>query len=421
MQAIRTDPSENKESKHKDEGERSTQSAKSFIQEDETILNPFGSVFQPALTTFQNVSAQYTRDIQGLQDLPNEFEEVNRYFPLAEGALRRASLARTWDELAMQDINFLATSIGKGADILHNIFINIDKKIKQNSDHKSVSDCYHDTLMEMGESCYVEAVMLGILKDLDVLFTYKKLDSYKDTIASELRVAIKRLSKEQSSVPVADSNAIETSFSHDAHGDQNVTTGPYEGSKGSTNSEIRNFLTRFRFKKKRRAPDLERNQQGQELHEGKNTNKPLDGNDGSYEGIKRYKVPLLTENTPIHELWRVAYEKLQEEDGELIKNYETELTKSVAASLVQIVPVKANNRDEIEAILRIKMDEINKNMSSSAFKARAGDFMQLFVKVVDSANDYISDAASANSYTSIAWTGVSLVLPVSDDQISMVN
>ncbi|KAM0452466.1 hypothetical protein ACHAPV_009500 [Trichoderma viride] len=117
----------------------------------------------------------------------------------------------------------------------------------------------------------------------------------------------------------------------------------------------------------------------------------------------------------------MAYEKLQEEDGALIKSYETGLNKSVAPSLVQIVPVKANKRDEMEAILRIKMDDINKNMSSPAFKARVGDFMQLFVKVVDSANDYISDAASANPYTSIAWTGVSLVLPVSYDQISMVN
>lgn len=118
----------------------------------------------------------------------------------------------------------------------------------------------------------------------------------------------------------------------------------------------------------------------------------------------------MTENTPIRELWKVAYEKLQEEDGALIKNYEAKLQKSVVASLMQNLPFKAHMRDQMEAILRMKMEEINKDASSLA---RVDDFTQLFLKVVDSANDYISDAASANSYTSIAWTGVSLVLPVS--------
>ncbi|KAK4077056.1 uncharacterized protein Triagg1_4023 [Trichoderma aggressivum f. europaeum] len=165
----------------------------------------------------------------------------------------------------------------------------------------------------------------------------------------------------------------------------------------------------FRFKNKTGVPDTRHTQQSQKLHEGTDTNTTPEGNDEANEGTERSSTPLFTENTPIRELWIVAYERLRDEDGELIKNYEIELKKSVPASLGQMIPIRANKRDEVEAILRIKMEEINKNASSLA---RVDDFTQLFFKVVDSANDYIRGAASANPYTSIAWIGVSFVLPL---------
>lgn len=170
------------------------------------------------------------------------------------------------------------------------------------------------------------------------------------------------------------------------------------------------ILSRFRSKNKPGVPDPKNAQQNQALQEESGTNTSLGGNDGSNEDAKKSSTTLLTENTPIRELWKVAYEKLQEEDGALIKKYESKLQTSVVASLMQHLPFKANMGDQMEAILRIKMDENNKNASSLA---TVDEFAQLFLKVVDSANDYISNAASANPYTSIAWTGVSLVLPVS--------
>lgn len=179
---------------------------------------------------------------------------------------------------------------------------------------------------------------------------------------------------------------------------------------------MRRLRELFRSKSKTGVPDTRNTQQNQKLHKGTDTNEPLAGSDKSNEGTERSSTPLLTEHTPIRELWTLAYEKLRDEDGELIKNYETELKKSVPASLAQMIPIKANKRDAMEAILRIKMDKINQDVSSPQFKAKMGDFVELFSKVLDSANDYISNAASANPYTSIAWTGVSLLLPVSQDQ-----
>ncbi|KAL7894282.1 ankyrin repeat-containing domain protein, partial [Trichoderma sp. TUCIM 5745] len=175
---------------------------------------------------------------------------------------------------------------------------------------------------------------------------------------------------------------------------------------------MKKILSRLESKKKTIGLHSKDAQQSQQLQETVDTNKLLDGKAGPVEGTKRSNTPALTENTPIRELWGVAYERLREDDGELIKKYETELKKSVAACLVQMAPAKPNQRDEMEAVLRAKMDEINKNISSPKFVARAGEFAQLFLKLVVSAKDYIGDAASTNPYTSIAWAGVSLLLPL---------
>lgn len=176
---------------------------------------------------------------------------------------------------------------------------------------------------------------------------------------------------------------------------------------------MKKLLSRLGSKKKTIALHSKNVQQHQQLQEKVDTNKLLDGKDEPDEGTKRSNTPALTENTPIREVWRVAYEKLREDDGELIKNYEAELTKSVAIGLVQMLPSKANHRDKMEAILRVKMDEINKAVSSTTLVARAGEFAQLFLKLAVSAKDYIGEAASTSPYTSIAWAGVSLLLPVS--------
>lgn len=182
---------------------------------------------------------------------------------------------------------------------------------------------------------------------------------------------------------------------------------------------MKRLRSRFRSKFRTGVSESTNVQQSQEFQKKTDTNKLVEGNDESNEGTKRLHPPVLTENTPIREIWKVAYEKLQEEDGELIKNYETRLKNNVAVSLVQMPPSKADQRDEMNAILKTKMDEINKNVSSPTFVARAGEFAQLFLKVVVSAKDYIGEAASTSPYTSIAWAGVSLILPVSKDQMSL--
>lgn len=122
------------------------------------------------------------------------------------------------------------------------------------------------------------------------------------------------------------------------------------------------------------------------------------------------------ENIPIRELWNVAYENLREEDNALIAAYETKLQGSVVAGLGETLKQTTNIRERMSAILQSKMNEVNKNiiklkLGSTEVKMR--DAAQLVLDVVGSANSYITQAVSANPYASIAWAGVSFLLPVS--------
>lgn len=132
---------------------------------------------------------------------------------------------------------------------------------------------------------------------------------------------------------------------------------------------------------------------------------------------ENHKRPLdVTSTTPIRELWTVAYEKLREEDSALITDYEAKLRGNIAAGLRDSMGLKPNVREQMRAILESKMEEVNKdawkfNWGNSEVKVK--DVAQVVVGIVGSVNDYIKDATSTNPYASIAWTGISFLLPVS--------
>ncbi|KAL6823367.1 ankyrin repeat-containing domain protein [Trichoderma camerunense] len=121
------------------------------------------------------------------------------------------------------------------------------------------------------------------------------------------------------------------------------------------------------------------------------------------------------DNTPIRELWNVAYEKLREEEGALVAAYETKLQGSVVAGLGEALKLKSNTRERMWTILQSKMKEINKittkfNVGSTEVNMR--DVTQVVLNVMGAANSYISQAVSANPSASIAWAGVSFLLPL---------
>ena len=122
---------------------------------------------------------------------------------------------------------------------------------------------------------------------------------------------------------------------------------------------------------------------------------------------------------PISELWDIAFDELGEENGELIQQYKTDLSRP--GSLMEalgstIVGAKANRRELMDAILKRKVEEVQRD----AWKLKFGSSSEVPVKdlaepvlsMVGWANDYITEAASGNAYASMAWFGVSLLLPV---------
>ncbi|KAK5989674.1 Ankyrin-3-like protein [Cladobotryum mycophilum] len=166
----------------------------------------------------------------------------------------------------------------------------------------------------------------------------------------------------------------------------------------------------------------------QKLQEGTGSNTLLRNNDGSNvapvdptETIERPKssplenlTPTLKE-TPIQELWNVAYEKLRLEDGALIEEYESKLQGNLFAGLSQTIGLKTNTRDRMHAILLSKMDEVNKNIWKLRFggsEVPVRDLVQPVLAVVNCANEYINSALKANPYASMAWAGISLLLPL---------
>ncbi|KAL8285848.1 hypothetical protein RB597_002768 [Gaeumannomyces tritici] len=118
---------------------------------------------------------------------------------------------------------------------------------------------------------------------------------------------------------------------------------------------------------------------------------------------------------PIRELWNTAYEKLREEDADLITDYEARLCGSLTAGFDSILGPKANRRDRMAAILKYKMDEVNRDVWKLKFgssEVQVKEVVGPVLSIVNSANEYITDATSSNPYLSIAWAGVSLLLPL---------
>ncbi len=121
-------------------------------------------------------------------------------------------------------------------------------------------------------------------------------------------------------------------------------------------------------------------------------------------------------DVPIRELWNVAYEKLKEEDGELVRQYEEDLLSgSVAVALRSTIEAGVSRREQMDTILRRKMDEVNRDTWKLKFgnsEVPVRDVAEPVLGVVSWANDYVANAVSGNPYASIAWSGVSLLLPV---------
>jgi hypothetical protein len=127
-------------------------------------------------------------------------------------------------------------------------------------------------------------------------------------------------------------------------------------------------------------------------------------------------------DVPIRELWNSAYEKLRAEEEALVRDYEAKLSGDLGAGLGSMLGATAmRKREQLDAILQRKMDEINRETWKLRFGSNeylVKDLAEPALGAINRVNEYISGALASNPYASIAWTGVSMLLPVSRTALS---
>jgi hypothetical protein len=136
---------------------------------------------------------------------------------------------------------------------------------------------------------------------------------------------------------------------------------------------------------------------------------------------------------PISELWNEAWDELQIKEPTLFKEYEEHVDKAVSHSPKSHSVMAAMTATHSSAtafsglgklqraeVMKALLEERIEELKSEQWKIKFGenefavkDMVGPVVGVIDWAKEFIGTAADASPYSSIAWAGVSLLLPVS--------
>ena len=116
---------------------------------------------------------------------------------------------------------------------------------------------------------------------------------------------------------------------------------------------------------------------------------------------------------PIAELWNEAWDELRKNTA-LFEEYETWLTAS--SSSVGVLGLgKCERAQVMKMLLEKKIEELESGQWKIGFQSNqfaVKDLIEPVVGVIDWAKEYIGKAAQASPYSSVAWAGVCLLLPV---------
>ena len=112
-----------------------------------------------------------------------------------------------------------------------------------------------------------------------------------------------------------------------------------------------------------------------------------------------------------HSLWALAYEDLRVTNPELVERFNDCLGISIVSD-----KVKGESADpSIERIVQKALQELEQAKNAKKHLDKTSPVRKCFeqtIKVVSASKDYISSVVSVNPYAALAWTGISLLLPV---------
>lgn len=131
--------------------------------------------------------------------------------------------------------------------------------------------------------------------------------------------------------------------------------------------------------------------------------------------------PQASSDAPIRQLWAIAYEKLKQDDPDLIARYEADLKQHFS------LDTNATREQQLHALLKAKMEEVERNtwkLKFSDYEVPVRDLAAPVLGVISMVNEHIGSATTGNPCASFAWSGVSLLLQVSgplfDTDVDMV-
>lgn len=129
----------------------------------------------------------------------------------------------------------------------------------------------------------------------------------------------------------------------------------------------------------------------------------------------------------ISELWNDAYNDLRVKEKSLVNDYEATLSGSLTTmigSSVVLSGKRIERQNQMQTILKSKVAEVEKEMWELKFGSvdvPVKDLQKPVVATIEWVKSYIDTAVGTNPYASIAWAGVSLLLPVSTFPFNITN
>lgn len=124
------------------------------------------------------------------------------------------------------------------------------------------------------------------------------------------------------------------------------------------------------------------------------------------------------ESKSILGLWSEAYQDLKAQQSELVNKYEARLSNDplmILSPISGLLGIQVSAQDQMATFLRKKMSEVEGKAWKLKFgdkEFRVKDLAEPVVGIIKWTEKYVDGAISANPYASVAWAGISLLLPL---------
>ncbi|KAF5558512.1 ankyrin repeat [Fusarium napiforme] len=116
----------------------------------------------------------------------------------------------------------------------------------------------------------------------------------------------------------------------------------------------------------------------------------------------------------IRQLWAVAYQSLRDEENSPVQVFEDQIRRNLPDIADRMI-LQESAKDWMNRVVQKQMNQVKRDtvkLRFGNFEVEAQEVVKSVLAVVDWSKDYVSKALSSNPTASIAWGGVTLLLPL---------